>query len=162
MLHMNYHPIAESKCTPTPQVLLPWKCIFSLLLYGQKLGSSRIVTGHIIKIMNYRILNNVESLNVFCVRGRTFMLTVFAVLAQLTLWEMKNKSFVLLSWFSGTPYTGTHRTNQIKCIVSQLAEAYALHENNNNNSNNNNAPIGESWPSSWLSWQGYWLFSPCI
>jgi hypothetical protein len=40
--------------------------------------------------------------------GKAFMLTVLAMLAQLTLWKTKNrKSSVLLSWFSGTPYTET-------------------------------------------------------
>jgi hypothetical protein len=59
-------------------------------------------------------------------RGEAFML---AVLARLTLWKTKNK--VLLSWFSGTPYTGTQRNrsaimpNQpIIGVVSQLVEAY--------------------------------------
>jgi hypothetical protein len=52
------------------------------------------------------------------VRGGAFMLTV---LARLTHWKPKNKkSSVLLSWFSGTPYTECSRTDQIKCIFSQL------------------------------------------
>jgi hypothetical protein len=50
----------------------------------------------------------------FMSRGEAFMLTV---LARLTLCKTKNeKSSVLISWFSGTPYIGT----QIKCIVSHV------------------------------------------
>jgi hypothetical protein len=65
--------------------------------------------------------------------------SVLAVLPQLTLWRTKNKkSSVLLSWLSGTPYTGTQQNRSDKMyrqpgssqpgVVSQLVEAYARHE----------------------------------
>lgn len=55
--------------------------------------------------------------------GGAYMLTV---LLRLTLQETKNK--ILLSWFSGTPYTGTRRNRASFSqagFVSQLVEAYA-------------------------------------
>jgi hypothetical protein len=53
--------------------------------------------------------------------GGEFILTV---LARLTPKKPENKSSVLLPWFSGTTNTGTQQTDQMKCVVSQLAEAY--------------------------------------
>jgi hypothetical protein len=45
-------------------------------------------------------------------RGGTFMLTV---LARITLLKMKNKKpSVFLSWFSGTPYSGTQQNRSDK------------------------------------------------
>jgi hypothetical protein len=64
------------------------------------------------------------------VRGGAFMLTV---LARLTLWKTKNKkSSALLSWFSGSLYTGTQQNRSNKTnlaissqpgVVSQLVES---------------------------------------
>jgi hypothetical protein len=46
-----------------------------------------------------------------------------------TLKSEKIKSTVLLWWFSGPLHTLEHsRTDRIKCIVSQLVEAYARGE----------------------------------
>jgi hypothetical protein len=43
------------------------------------------------------------------------MLTVLAMLARITLLKTKNKmSSVLLSWFSGTPYTRTQQNRSDK------------------------------------------------
>jgi hypothetical protein len=61
------------------------------------------------------------------------MLTVLALLAQLTLWKTNHKkSSALISWFSGTSYTGTQLNRSDKMliqlqtagVVSQLVEAY--------------------------------------
>jgi hypothetical protein len=57
-------------------------------------------------------------------RDGAFMLTVLTMLARLTLWKTKNKS--LLSYFCGSVvhHTLEHsRTDEIKCIVSQLQSA---------------------------------------
>jgi hypothetical protein len=54
-------------------------------------------------------------------QGRAFML---AVVAQLTLSKIQNK--VLLLWFSGTSYTGTQKTNQIKCIFSSSSWQFTV------------------------------------
>jgi hypothetical protein len=70
-------------------------------------------------------------------RGEASMV---AVLARLTLIKTKNKkSSVLLSWFSGTPYTGTQQNRSDKMhrqpaaasqamFVSQIVEVYARGE----------------------------------
>jgi hypothetical protein len=57
---------------------------------------------------------------------------MLTVLTRLNLWKNKNKKYsVLLSWFSGIHTLQHNRTDQTKCIVSQLGEAYARPERNN-------------------------------
>jgi secreted trypsin-like serine protease len=62
---------------------------------------------------------------------------MLTVLARLTLRKTKNRNSVRLSWFSGTPYTGTaepipENASSASCsqpgVVSQLVEAYAHRE----------------------------------
>jgi hypothetical protein len=49
---------------------------------------------------------------------------MLTVLARLTLCKTENKkSFVLLSWFSGTPYTGTQKNRSSLASSSQTLAA---------------------------------------
>jgi hypothetical protein len=87
-----------------------------MYLKEQQANTERNIRNYIrnYEIHNYTFISSTTEKKVI-IRSGAFMLTV---LARLTLSKTNDKKFsVLLSWFSGTPYTGTqpNRSDKMHC-----------------------------------------------
>jgi hypothetical protein len=120
---LNYGTLATSPRTilKVPNSKTVKRCHFRAICYNAKHNHKAIFYFSELWKKQKRIESYMIPWMLFDSRGGAFMSTV---LAWLTLWKTKNKkSSVVLSWFSGTPYTVTQQNRSDKMHHSQRPPA---------------------------------------